>query len=482
MHHSPRLGVCRIALCLAPIALACVPLSGRAEAQSPRPALEVRLSSPAGVAVDAEGRALIVDTANRKLRRLEPDGTLATVVGDGVAESPTGRLVRPTSAATMPDGGIVIADPGAQRVWWAPPGGPIVPLAGNGKAGFSGDGGPASLAQLNNPVAVAVVAGTAVVIADRDNNRIRRVGADGVITTVAGGPTPERPRFRASGTPADTAPTLDRAGPARLMALSKPSGVAATPDGGFVVADTGNAAIRRYFFGVMTVIAGMGHPGPTEEGVPARRSELAAPVGLAITDEGDVLFADQHSQRIRRVARNGQLETVAGNGEVGNAEQPLPATIAPLAWPTGVAALPSGEFLVADTGAHQARKVDRDGVLQTIAGTQQDVSLALTIQRTFNNHTAYLRRDPLTVRRGCRLNAPYWTSKSGTGHVHRAGKANPSLGDKRVERLKGKFKGRRVRWRARERAYTIWFWVTWKNGGTSGSDHQLRVRPRGVCR
>jgi DNA-binding beta-propeller fold protein YncE len=449
-----------------------------AAAQSPRNALEVRLSSPSHIAIDGEGRALIADTGNRQIRRLESDGTLVTVVGAGIAESPGARLVRPTGVAATPEGEIIIADPGAQRVWWAQPGGPILPLAGTGRAGFSGDGGPAPLAQLSEPVAVAVVPGSAIFIADRGNDRVRRITPDGTIRTVAGSGAPEPSTFRTPVGPSDLANNPDFGGPARRVALSQPSGITATPDGGFVVADTGNAIVRRFFFGTMTTIAGTGNPGVTAEEGTARRSDLAAPAGVAIASDGELLFADQHNQRVTGVRPNGRLETIAGTGEIGTIEGPTPAREARLAWPTGVAALPGGEALVADTNAHAVLKLSADGSLARVAGAPRKAAEDPPTA-TVATRTAYLTRRNYRVRRGCRLPAKYNTTVNGKGHFWRGD--NRQVWNGQIKLTGGRFKTRPVR--LRRGTHIVYFWASYGPGKdlTSAGEYKLRVRRRGKC-
>ena len=147
---------------------------------------------PVGVAIDAAGGVLIADTNHHRIRRVRPDGVIVTVAGTGRqgfagdgGSALRASLDRPFGVAALPNGGIIIADTGNDRVCVVAPDGHIETLAGTGVPGFAGDGGVPTAAQLDDPVAVAVTPQGAVLIADRGNNRIRRISA-GVITTVAG--------------------------------------------------------------------------------------------------------------------------------------------------------------------------------------------------------------------------------------------------------------------------------------------------------
>src|SRR5207248_223189 len=139
------------------------------------------------------------------------------------------QLSNPFGVATTADGGFLIADQ-SNSIRRVSPAGTITTVAGSGTSGFSGDGGPATAAQLNAPSGVAATADGGFLIADFNNNRIRRVSSAGTITTVAGSGT--------SGFSGD-------GGPATAAQLNFPRGVAATADGGFVIADTGNSRIRH---------------------------------------------------------------------------------------------------------------------------------------------------------------------------------------------------------------------------------------------
>ena len=167
--------------------------------------------------------------------------------------------------------------------------GVITRVAGTiGTAGSGGDDGPATDAQLNHPLAVAVTADGGFLIADSGNQVVRKVSAGGVITRVAG-----------TGTPGNTGDD----GPATEAQLHRPFGVAAAPDGGFLIADTFNSVVRHVSAaGVITRVAGTGTTGNTGDDGAATDAQLHEPVGIAATPDGGLLIADVLNNEVRKVA------------------------------------------------------------------------------------------------------------------------------------------------------------------------------------
>jgi sugar lactone lactonase YvrE len=217
-------------------------------------ATAAQLSGPNGVAVTADGGYLIADGTNNRVRRVAPDGTISTVAGTGTAGS-TGdggpataaQLNTPFGLAVTADGGFLVTELFGQRIRRVSPGGTITTVAGTGTAGFNGDGIAATSAQINFPVAVAPTPDSGFLIADQFNSRVRRVSPGGTITTVAGTGTPG---FTGDG------------GPATAAKISNPNGVAVTSDGGFLIGDTQNRRVRRVAAGgTITTVAGTGANG-----------------------------------------------------------------------------------------------------------------------------------------------------------------------------------------------------------------------------
>ena len=211
-------------------------------------------------------------------------------------------------------GNLYIADTGNNRIRKVSATGIITTVAGNGSAGYSGDGGPATSAQLDGPEGVAVDGSGNLYIADTCNNRIRKVSATGIITTVAGNGS--------AGYSGD-------GGPATSAQLSLPAGVAVDGSGNLYIADSGNNRIRKVSAtGIITTVAGNGSPGYSGDGGPATSAQLNQPAGVAVDASGNLYIADSSNNRIRKVSATGIITTVAGNGFDGYSGDGGPATSA----------------------------------------------------------------------------------------------------------------------------------------------------------
>jgi sugar lactone lactonase YvrE len=218
----------------------------------------------------------------------------------------------------------------------------VVAIAGDGVAELRD--GPAERARFSEPFGVAAAADGALYVSDAgDAHRIRRVTTDGVVSTLAGGP-----RGFADG-----------AGPEARF--STPSGIALAPDGALYVADTGNNAIRRVSpDGRVTTIAGDGAPGEGD-GV-GRDARFNGPIGVAVDGDGRIVVADTYNDRIRAIAPDGTVTTLAGSS-AGLLDGP--ASDAQFDTPSGIAVDAAGNLLVADTGNALIRVVERNGTVRT---------------------------------------------------------------------------------------------------------------------
>jgi hypothetical protein len=325
------------------------------------PAASALLTSPSDVAsLDAlHGGAgyLIADTANHRIRRVDASGTIATVAGagpaapaagafagDGLAPTnPAVRLNQPRGVSPLGPSGLrfLIADTGNNRIREAI-NGTLVSVAGSGTPGFGGDGDGAQIAQLNQPAGVAALPDGGYLIADTGNNRIRRVSQSGIITTVAGtGPA----AFTGDG------------GPANAAALNAPSDVAPLTGGGYLIADSGNNRIRRVAAdGTITTVAGAGPSGFGGDGGPAGKALLRAPEGVAALADGSIAIADSGGERVRLVGVDGTIRTLAGTGVAGLSGDGGDPELAQLSHPRAVAQ-DGRRLLIADTFNHRIRSV-----------------------------------------------------------------------------------------------------------------------------
>jgi sugar lactone lactonase YvrE len=259
------------------------------------PATQAALNSPNGVTVDAAGNVYIADTGNQVIRKVA-GGLITTIAGNGL-ESPWG------------EGGT-----------------------------YSGDGGPATRAGLNNPTGVAVDAAGNVYIADTDNGVIRKV-SNGVITTFFPGPGGE---------------------------LGSPCGVAVDAAGNVYIADVYRNVIRKVSNGVITTIAGTGSQGYSGDNGLATAAELDSPTGVAVDTAGNVYIADAGNRVVRKVS-NGVITTFAGTGTAGYSGDNGPAAQAKLAYPAGVTVDAAGNVYISDVAGGAIRKV-ANSVITTIAG------------------------------------------------------------------------------------------------------------------
>lgn len=306
------------------------------------------LRSPQGMGIQADGSVLIADTGNHRIRRVAPDGTIFTIAGDGTPDlsgdggpAAAASLNAPTDVAVLGDGSILIADSGNHRIRRIAPGGTITTLAGT-ERGLAGDGGPASLARLDTPTELAPLADGGLLVADTGNHRIRRVAADGTMSTAAG---------TARGFSGD-------GGPATVAALDGPRGVAVAADGGFLIADAGNRRIRRVApDGTITTVAG-GGVGFDAEGGPASAAALGAPADVAPIGRG-LIVADAGTDRVRRITPLGAVYTVAG-GRRGLAGDGGPAPDGQLDSPFAFQFRGAG-ILVGDTGNSRVRLLSDTG-------------------------------------------------------------------------------------------------------------------------
>ena len=326
------------------------------------PATDARLDSPRGVAVDGTGNLYIADSFNRRIRKVDSSATITTIAGTGEfgfggdgGPATEARLRSPTGVAVDGAGNLYIADTSNNRIRKVDSTGTITTVAGSGERGFSGDGDPATEAQLNYPRGVAVDGAGNLYIADASNHRIRKVDSTGTITTIAG--SGER-GFSGDGDPATEA------------RLRSPTGVAVDGAGNLYIGDSGNHRIRKVdSSGLISTIAGTGERGFGGDGGPAVQAQLAIPRGLAADGAGNLFIADWLNHRIRKVDAAGTITKFAGGGEITFSGDGGPAGGAQLRSPSGVAADGAGNLYIAEDSDHRIRKVDSAGVITTIAGT-----------------------------------------------------------------------------------------------------------------
>jgi sugar lactone lactonase YvrE len=272
--------------------------------------------------------------------------------GDG-SQATAAQLYNPMGMAFDKAGNTYVADQGNNVIRKISNTGIVSTFAGNGTAGFSGDKGPATKAELNQPYGVAADPAGNVYISDRGNNRIRMVNTSGIITTFAGTGVAS---FMGNGTPATTAE------------LNQPAGITCDAGGNLYIADEANERIREVSAGIIITLAGKGVIGDSGDGKPAINAQLRNPVSVAVDGNGNLYFADQGNNRVQIVNNAGIINTVAGNMTAGFAGDGGPATAAEINKPEGVCVDVYGNLYIADKANSRIRMVNKSGVISTFAG------------------------------------------------------------------------------------------------------------------
>ncbi len=343
------------------------------------PAAEAALNEPVAIALDAAGNLYIADESNNRIRKVDARTSIITTVagrsgasfgGDGGPATAAG-LEFPSSIAVGPSGDLYVVDLGNSRVRKVSAAtGIITTVAGNGTWGYSGDGGPATSASvkisgqdgttitLGSPPSVAVDAAGNLYLSDTYSNRIRKVDANGIITTIAGNGT--------AGIGGD-------GGPATAAALNQPGGLTLDASGGLLIADESNHLIRRVALasGIMTTFAGAG-AGFSGDGGPASAARFLGPYGIGVGPSGDAFVADTFNNRVRRIAAGTSIiTTIAGSGTRFSGDGGA-ATSAVLFRPASMVFDSSGSMIISEYYGSRIRKVTPDGRISTIAGMGQN--------------------------------------------------------------------------------------------------------------
>ena len=337
--------------------------------------------SPGGVAIDAQGNVYITDTQASRIRKVDPDGVLTTIGGNGLqgyagdgGAALAAELSSPRGIAVDGLGNLYIADELNFRIRRIDATGTITTVAGNGTSGSSGDGGPAIDAELTTPVAIAIDALGNLYIADEEANRIRKVDTAGVITTLA-------------GTGAYGSGSVD--GEATLSELAAPTGVAVDGNGNVYIADSQNYLIRRVDpGGMITTIAGDGSPGFVGDSGPAIDAEVSDAASVVVAPDGSLYIADVGNRRIRWIDTAGTITTVVGAMTPGYTGDGGPAMSAGLGFATAVSIDSHGQLYIIDGSI--VRRVDGAGIITAIAGPLDPPGTGPLAQARLDDPTAFI--------------------------------------------------------------------------------------------
>ncbi len=324
---------------------------------------------PSGVTFDPSGNLFIADIDNNRIRKMDINGITTTVAGNGMGQfagdggGATGAsLYFPRSVAFDAIGNLYIADRSNNRIRKVDTNGIVTTVAGKSGSGYSGDGGAATNASLYFPSGVALDASGNLYIADTYNNRIREVDANGIITTVAG---KSGSSYSGDG------------GMATNANLYFPSGVAFDAIGNLFIADYGNNRIRKVSTNrIITTIAGKSSgPSYSGDGGAATNANLYYPSGVCFDALGNLYIADTQNNRIRELNTNGIITTVAGKGTTGFSGDGGTATNASVWYPAGIAFDTAGNLYVADQNNNRIREIQLGG-FPTITLTNVSVNKA----------------------------------------------------------------------------------------------------------
>ncbi len=394
-------------------------------------ALAAIFSQTEGIAIDNNGAIYVADADDNRVRKINPNGSIQTMAGTGVAgfagdggPSTTAMLSHPYGVVVDVQGNLYIADLGNVRVRKISSDGMIVTVAGGGTIapGGNGDGGPATSVQLLEPRNVTLAPDGTLYISDFGAHRVYRITPGGILTTLAG--------TGSAGFSGDGAAS-------QLAQLNSPAGLASDSSGALYIADSANNRIRRVYQGVITTvynvtgpagvaisptgalyIAASGYLGtqfkamggiPSARDVtldrtgsvyattgqyvykvassgtvttvagsgaepyfggdngPATAARLHAPSGLAVDDGGNWYITDTANNRIRKITPAGIITTIAGTGDEGSKGDNGSATLAQLNGPRSVACDSQHNIYIADSGNNSIRKITPSGVIQTVA-------------------------------------------------------------------------------------------------------------------
>jgi len=325
-------------------------------------AIGARLFFPTGIAADATGNLYVADSANNRVRKITPAGVILPFAGNGMlgssgdgGQATEATFNQPQSVTVDSTGNVYISDTGNHRVRKVAPSGIITTVAGTGADGFSGDGGPATQANLNLPFQVAVDSAGNLYIADASNRRVRKVTVNtGVITTIAGDGR--------VGTGGD-------GGAATQAQFLLPYGVTVDRNGVIFILDAFDGKVRRVGTnGIINNYAGTGNFGYRGDGGPATGADIDPQSFITTDADGNLYIADLFNHVIRKVtATTGIITTVAGIGVGGFSGDGAAPANAQLSFPNDVAFDSAGNMYIADLNNQRVRKIVNTGNLKSVA-------------------------------------------------------------------------------------------------------------------
>jgi len=279
--------------------------------------------------------------------------------GDG-GPATAAQLTHPSDVAVDIRGNFYIVDKVNHSIRKVSASGIITTLAGGSTYGYSGDGGPSTASVLNAPIGITVDRSGNVYFSEFNNNCVRKVSTSGIITTYAGS---YNSGYRGDG------------GPATAAWLYHPAGLTVDFNGNLYIADRYNHCVRKVApSGIITTFAGTNSSGYTGDGGPATAAELMEPYGLTVDRHGNVYISDRSAERIRKVSTSGIITTIAGDGFAGLPGDGGMATDATLSYPMGIAVDSNDNLYIVEAGGPRIRKVSPSGIISHFAGSDRRLS------------------------------------------------------------------------------------------------------------
>ena len=320
---------------------------------------EASLNNPSDVALDQSGNLYIADAGNHRIRKVTPEGIITTMVGRGtlgfgrIRPRPTALLNTPKKLAIDTAGNLFFYDSGNFRIRRIGIDGTINTVAGNGNSGYSGKVQPCRWPRMSTDRSPSIPKATSI-LATSKGPYVWQVTPQGRTSIMAGNGS--------AGFSGDN-------GPALKASLRQPYGIAVDVLDNLYIADFNSDRIRKITAdGNIGTIAGTGVFGSTGDGGPALKATMN-PIAVAVDRTGNVAIVDSNSSGIRRIDGNGVINTVLGNNGYRTLPDGTAAVNAFLFFPQGVATDGKGGLIVADTSAQVLRRLTADGTITTLAGT-----------------------------------------------------------------------------------------------------------------